>query len=283
MTIFADPGSMPHLLLLPGFMLDEALWDDMHDGLAQLGQLHFGGLGQDDSIAAMAARVLEHVPQRFILIGFSMGGYVAQAIMQQAPQRVIALALLNTSARQQNAREIAGNRSQLELARQVPFKGLTSRALASSVHPDRANDHALLDRLQAMALRNGKETFIRQLSALRSDGYHDLQKIQCPTLIVASRNDQLSSVAEAQQMTSLIPNASMVLIEDCGHMTPMEKPVQLLQILSDWLAAADRQSRAVLLPLRKHDPTLKAPLLTAPNDVGQPDIQSASDQPFAPR
>jgi pimeloyl-ACP methyl ester carboxylesterase len=117
----------------------------------------------------------------------------------------------------------------------VPFKGLTSRALASSLHPDRANDRVLLDRLQAMALRNGKEVFIRQLSALRSDGYSELQNIRCPTLIVASSDDQLSSLAEAQLMAAQIPAASLVLIEDCGHMTPLEKPQQLLQILSDWL------------------------------------------------
>lgn len=224
------------LLLLPGFMLDQTLWDDMREGLQQLGQLHFGDLGQDDSISAMAARVLRQAPPRFILIGFSMGGYVAQAIMQQAPERVMALALLNTSARQQDPREIAGNKMQLELARQVPFKGLTSRALASSLHPDRAHDRLLLERLQAMALRNGKEVFIRQLSALRSDGYAELHEIQCPTLIVASSNDQLSSVAESQQMLEQIATARMVLVENCGHMTPLEKPQQLLQILSDWIS-----------------------------------------------
>jgi len=230
-----DQG-LPQLLLLPGFMLDQTLWDDMRDGLAQLGQLHFGDLGQDDSISAMAARVLQNAPPRFVLIGFSMGGYVAQAIMQQAPQRVSALALLNTSARQQDPREIAGNRMQLELARQVPFKGLTSRALASSLHPERAHDRLLLDRLQAMALRNGKEVFIRQLSALRSDGYAELENIRCPTLVVASSNDQLSSIAEAELMAARIPAASMVVIEDCGHMTPLEKPGELLQILSGWLS-----------------------------------------------
>jgi len=227
---------LPQLLLLPGFMLDQTLWDDMRDGLAQLGRLHFGDLGQDDSISAMAARVLQNAPPRFVLVGFSMGGYVAQAIMQQAPQRVIALALLNTSARQQDPREIAGNRMQLELARQVPFKGLTSRALASSLHPERANDRVLLDRLQAMALRNGKEVFIRQLSALRSDGYAELENIRCPTLVVASSNDQLSSIAEAELMAARIPAAGMVVIEDCGHMTPLEKPGELLQILSGWLS-----------------------------------------------
>lgn len=239
MALSADNNERRQLLLLPGFMLDQTLWDDMREGLRQLGQLHFGDLGQDDSISAMAARVLRQAPPRFVLIGFSMGGYVAQAIMQQAPERVIALALLNTSARQQNPREIAGNKVQLELARQVPFKGLTSRALASSLHPDLAHDRVLLERLQAMALRNGKEVFIRQLSALRSDGYAELHKIQCPTLIVASSNDQLSSVAESQQMLQQIATARMALVENCGHMTPLEKPQQLLQILFGWLTSID--------------------------------------------
>ncbi|MEO6918280.1 MAG: alpha/beta hydrolase [Collimonas sp.] len=239
MASTANNNDQQQLLLLPGFMLDQTLWDDMRDGLQQLGRLHFGDLGQDESISAMATRVLQLAPPRFVLIGFSMGGYVAQAIMQQAPERVISLALLNTSARQQNPREIAGNKVQLELARQVPFKGLTSRALASSLHPDLAHDRTLLDRLQAMALRNGKEVFIRQLSALRSDGYAELQEIRCPTLIVASSNDQLSSVAESRQMLDQISTAEMVVIENCGHMTPMEKPVELLHILSEWIGKLD--------------------------------------------
>ena len=239
MALSVENNARPQLLLLPGFMLDQTLWDDLREGLQQLGQLHFGDLGQDDSISAMAARVLQQAPPRFILIGFSMGGYVAQAIMQQAPERVIALALLNTSARQQNPREIAGNKVQLELAKQVPFKGLTSRALASSLHPDLAHDRVLLDKLQAMALHNGKDVFIHQLSALRSDGYAELHKIQCPTLIVASSNDQLSSIAESQQMLEQIATAHMVLIENCGHMTPLEKPQQLLQILSDWFSSIE--------------------------------------------
>ncbi|AMP17331.1 alpha/beta fold hydrolase [Collimonas pratensis] len=239
MALSVENNDRLQLLLLPGFMLDQTLWDDLREGLQQLGQLHFGDLGQDDSISAMAARVLQQAPPRFILIGFSMGGYVAQAIMQQAPERVIALALLNTSARQQNPREIAGNKVQLELAKQVPFKGLTSRALASSLHPDLAHDRVLLERLQAMALRNGKDVFIRQLSALRSDGYAELHKNQCPTLIVASSNDQLSSIAESQQMLEQIATAHMVLIENCGHMTPLEKPQQLLQILSDWISSIE--------------------------------------------
>jgi pimeloyl-ACP methyl ester carboxylesterase len=233
----AAEGSAPKdLLLLPGFMLTEALWDDMRDGLSRLGRCHFGDLSRDDSIASMAARVLETAPPRFVLFGFSMGGFVAQQIMRQAPERVIALALLNTSSRPQTPQEVARHLAQIELARNIPYKGLTSRALASSVHPSRRDDTVLRGRLQAMALKNGKEVFLRQMGALRSDQPAGLERIRCPTLIVSSSDDALRSIAESEYMAQRIPGARMVVVPDCGHMTPLEKPEALLAVIAQWLA-----------------------------------------------
>lgn len=227
-------ANMPDILLLPGFMLDARLWDDVHTGLEAFGKLSFGDITQDDSLEAMAKRVLLNAPPRFVLVGFSMGGYVAQWIYKFAPERVIALIFMNTSAHQQSAADVAKTQVQIDLAKQYPFKGLTKRALASSVDPDRTSDQALLNRLQTMAIDNGKDVFIRQLSAMRNDGYEDLQKVQCPTLIIASRNDQMRSVEESQQMADRISHSKLVVMEHCGHMTPLEKPVELLEVLSSW-------------------------------------------------
>jgi len=227
-------ANMPDILLLPGFMLDARLWDDVRTGFEAFGKLSFGDITQDDSLEAMAKRVLLNAPPRFVLVGFSMGGYVAQWIYKFAPERVIALIFMNTSAHQQSAADVAKTQVQIDLAKQYPFKGLTKRALASSVDPDRTSDQALLNRLQTMAIDNGKDVFIRQLSAMRNDGYEDLQKIQCPTLIIASRNDQMRTVEESQLMADRIPQSKLVVMEHCGHMTPLEKPVELLEVLSSW-------------------------------------------------
>ncbi|WP_034298227.1 alpha/beta fold hydrolase [Herbaspirillum sp. RV1423] len=229
---------MRDLVFLPGFMLNESLWDDMRGDLATLGTLHFGDLGQDDSLAAMADRVLDNAPDRFVLFGFSMGGFVAQAITLKAPERVLGLGLLNTSSRAQNAQESAATLAQIALAEKAPFKGLTSRALASSLHPDRAGDAALLQRLQAMALKNGKEVFLRQLSTLRDGSYADLHRILCPALIVASDADRLRTVEESEEMAKRIPAARFEIVRDCGHMTPLEKPQELARIINEWIADA---------------------------------------------
>jgi pimeloyl-ACP methyl ester carboxylesterase len=228
-------NDVPDLLLLPGFMLTEALWDDMREGLSAIGQCHFGDLSQDGSIVDMAERVLQHAPARFILLGFSMGGFVAQQIMRQAPERVIALALLNTSSRPQTPLEMAQHMAQIEMARSIPFKGLTSRALGASVHPSRRTDTALLARLQAMALHNGKDVFLRQMGALRGDAPAGLEQIHCPTLIVTSSDDALRTLAESDYMAQHIKGARMVVIPDSGHMTPLETPGALLAILHGWM------------------------------------------------
>jgi pimeloyl-ACP methyl ester carboxylesterase len=170
-----------------------------------------------------------------VLFGFSMGGFVAQAIALKAPERVLGLGLLNTSSRPQNAQESAATLAQVALAERTPFKGLTSRALASSLHPERATDTALLQRLQAMALSNGKDVFLRQLSTLRDGSYADLHSITCPTLIVASDADRLRTVEESEEMAQRIPAARFEIVRNCGHMTPMEQPQVLFQIIRDWL------------------------------------------------
>lgn len=226
---------MRNLVLLPGFMLNQHLWDDMHADLAALGTLTFGDLGQDSGIQAMADTVLRQAPAHFVLFGFSMGGFVAQAIALKAPERVLGLALLNTSSRPQTEQESTATRAQFDIAQRTPFKGLTSRALASSLHPALSTDRSLLDRLQAMAVANGKEVFLRQLQTLRDSNAEQLRDVRCPVLVVASDQDRLRSVGESEEMVRQIAGARFEIIRDCGHMTPMEKPAELAAIIGEWL------------------------------------------------
>jgi pimeloyl-ACP methyl ester carboxylesterase len=226
---------MKNLVLLPGFMLNTHLWDDMHEDLSALGNLHFGDLGQDASIDAMAERVLQHAPDTFYLFGFSMGGFVAQAIALKAPERVLGLALLNTSSRPQTAAEASATLAQIALAENIPFKGLTSRALMSAVHPDRRHEQALIGRLQAMALDNGKAVFLRQLATLRDGSHADIERITCPVLIVTSDADQLRTVAESEEMAQRIGHAELKIITGSGHMTPIEVPHVLSGMIAEWI------------------------------------------------
>ena len=71
---------------------------------------------RDDHMATIAARILAAAPPRFALAGLSMGGYIAQTIAGQAPERVQKLALLDTSARPETPEQSARRKPQIALA-----------------------------------------------------------------------------------------------------------------------------------------------------------------------
>jgi pimeloyl-ACP methyl ester carboxylesterase len=225
------------LVLLPGFMLDEGLWDDVREALAPFGPLVFGDLFQDGSIEGMARRVLATAPPSFALVGFSMGGYVAREIVRQAPGRVTALILIATSARGDTPERSMRKRFAAKQVERATFKGLSRPAVVSSLHPARAQDEGLIGRMLAMGSRLGGDVFLRQAMLQRDGDLDRLDDIRCPTLVIAADRDALRSLAEAEELARGIPGAELRVIEGSGHMLPMEVPAELAATMRDWLAS----------------------------------------------
>jgi pimeloyl-ACP methyl ester carboxylesterase len=225
------------LLLLPGLLCDAALWRGQVDDLDDIAAPLIGDLTHDDSVTAMARRALAAAPPRFALAGLSMGGYVAQEIMRQAPERVLRLALLDTSARADSPEQLARRRGLIELAEKGEFKGVTPRLLPVFLHPSRLNDAPLTDAVTAMAERVGKDAFLRQQRAImgRPDWRQSLPAIRCPTLVLCGREDQLTPLDLSEEIAALVPGARLAVVEDCGHLSTMERPWEVSVELRQWL------------------------------------------------
>lgn len=222
---------------LPGFMLGPGLFDDLAASLGGRLQLLHGDVYSDTSIAGMARRVLEGAPERFVLLGFSMGGFVAREIALTVPERVQALILIGTSARATTEAEHARKEAILVQLAEAGFKGMSRKALARGIHPDHPDREALVTRLRAMGAALGGDVMARQLQATREDGYGDLPRIPAPTLVIAGRQDLLRPMEELARLTSGIPNARLEVFENCGHIIPMEKPDQLADSITAFLDA----------------------------------------------
>lgn len=226
---------MRPLILLPGFMCDAGLWTDMAADLGRLGPLHYGNVYQDDTLEGMAERVLAESPEQFVLIGFSMGGFVARVLTLMAPHRVSGVAFVASSAREytpaERERRIQGNLPGDKPKRATP-------GVALGLHPDRERDPVLLGRLRDMQRRLGPEVRTLQSALIRKDGYADLERIGCPSLVVACRQDRLRSFGETERMAKHLPNSHFEVIEDCGHMAPLEKPHELAALLTKWIESA---------------------------------------------
>lgn len=225
------------LILLPGLLCDRALWQHQIDHLADVAEMIVPDLGSDDSVAGMARRVLDAAPPRFALAALSMGGYVAHAIMRAAPERVTRLALFDTSARPDTEEQMSRRRGLIALAEKGKFKGVTPRLLPLLIHPARLEDKPLTEAVMAMAERIGKPAFLRQQKAImgRPDSRPHLPAYRCPALVAVGRADAITPIAVNAEMASLIPGAKYVVIENSGHLPPMEQPVAATALLRYWL------------------------------------------------
>ena len=222
---------MRTLVLLPGFMCDADLWADMVPDLEKIGHLHYGNVYADDTLEGMARRVLSEAPDTFVLVGFSMGGFVARVLTLMAPERVTGVAFVATSAREYTMEERERRQQGF-----LPGNRPKSNGNALGLHPDRDRDPVLLDRLRGMQRRLGPEVRKRQSALIRKDGYEDLKRITCPSLVIACRQDRLRTLEEIERMAKNLPHTGFEVIEDCGHMAPLEKPNELAALLADWVA-----------------------------------------------
>jgi pimeloyl-ACP methyl ester carboxylesterase len=226
------------LVLVPGLLCDTALWRHQAEHLAGLAEVIVADVRAHDSMAAMAEAVLAQAPPgRFALAGLSMGGYVSFEIMRRAPERVTRLALLDTSARPDNAEQRERRLALIAQAEQGDFKGVTSRLLPLFIHPDRLKDEALVGEVMAMTQRVGKEAYLREQNAImgRPDSRARLGEIRVPTLVLVGRQDALTPLETHEELASRIPRARLVVVEHCGHLSTMEQPEAVTAVMRYWL------------------------------------------------
>ena len=230
----------PHLLLLPGLLNDARLWQHQVAGLADIADIVVGDLTGSSTITSLATAVLAQMPaERFALAGLSMGGYVAFEILRQAPQRISALALLDTTARPDTPQAIENRRTLMKLARSN-FPAVIEALIPKMVHPSKLNNKELPELITAMAESVGQRAFLKQERAImrRIDSTPLLRQIDCPTLVLCGRDDVITPLAIHQEMASMIPDTTLEIIDECGHLSPIGQPRQVTAALRKWLTAA---------------------------------------------
>lgn len=231
----------PSLVLLPGLSDDGALWMHQVRHLADIADARAADISGHATVEEMAKAVLDSAPRRFALAGFSLGGYVSLAILRAAPERVMKLALVATSARADTDARRAERQLQIEaMAQPGGFEAHARRDLPYAVHPSRLADQPLVTALLEMQARQGAPVFIRQSKACmaRPDSRPHLGKIACPTLVLSGREDRILPPELSEEIAHGIPNARHVVIEECGHYLPLERPHAVTALLRAWLLYA---------------------------------------------
>lgn len=225
------------VVFLPGLLCNERLWAEQVDGLSDMANTTVARLDQADSMAALASSVLNQSPSgEFVLVGMSMGGYVALEIMRQQPRRVRGLVLISTSARPDTPEVTEARRGLMRLSGH-DLDLVIEQLLPKLLHESRLNDADSAGVMREMAQEMGADVFKRQQEAIigRPDSRPDLPEITCPTLIVCGRDDKTTPVEVHNEMAELIPCAQLSILENCGHLAPLEQATAVTRELRNWL------------------------------------------------
>ncbi len=235
--------STSNVLLLPGLMCDRAVWEGQLAALTGRFACTVADYGEADSIEEMAEVALRGLPPGPLSVaGHSMGGRVALELVRRVPQRIARLALLDTGYEARPAGEIGQEEARkrqrlLDLARAQGMRVMGREWVQRMVHPARLTDTVLIEAILAMIERKSPEVFAAQIGALlnRPGAQSLLERIACPTLVLCGREDAWSPLARHETMARAIRGASLVIVEDSGHMSTMEQPEAVTAALLEWL------------------------------------------------
>jgi pimeloyl-ACP methyl ester carboxylesterase len=175
-----------------------------------------------EQVSASLARLIESLgSDPVVLIGHSMGGLIAQETYVRHPGLVKAMALCFTSP------AFAGGSSeftkQFLAARIGPLDdGKTMAEIAAKLIPTMGSNSKLAERIMAGVPPETYRKAVRLLTTF--DRRRELAGIKVPTLLVAGSDDKTAPPAVMEKMWRKIPGSEYVLIENCGHLGPMDRP-----------------------------------------------------------
>jgi pimeloyl-ACP methyl ester carboxylesterase len=226
------------VLLIPGLGGSPRIYAPVIPRLWRFGPVTVANHIRDDSLGAIARRILAEAPPRFALAGHSMGGYIAFEIFRQAPERVAKLALINTQARPDTPEASERRRGLITRIVAGHFHDVLDELFPGLVHPSRQGDADLRKLAHDMGDDTGADAFVRQQTAImsRTDSRPTLATIECPTLVLTGDQDNTIPNALSVEMADGISGSRLVIIPDCGHMPQPEQPQAAAAALAEWLA-----------------------------------------------
>ena len=242
------PGD-PTIVLLHGLLFDGAVWDEQVRPLSELGRvvvIDGPGHGRsevpppfslDDHARALVDALDALGIFKSMLVGLSWGGRVAMRVALDNPMRVVALALIGTSA----SPEGLGRRAKFRIFNSVARSfGLSSAQARQRLAPGVFGATTIAERPELIDAwygslmgysRLGVSRAVKAVVLHRAGIVDKLRAVGCPTLVVAGNEDRALPVAHSRAIASRIPRATLVEIEGAGPSSPLEQPERVNEAL----------------------------------------------------
>ncbi len=245
------------IVLLHGFPFDGWMWERQAAYLRGRGHevftpdlAGFGATPQapapDAETASMegyaddAQQLIRHAGGRALVGGFSMGGYVLLALLRAHPEAVAGAMFVSTRADADSPQARASRLTSIDDVRAHGTSGLVetmiTRLLGKNPTP------ALREQMRSLMCRQSPAAVIAAQSAMarRRDQTDLLPALAIPILLVAGAEDAVTPPPVARGMQALMPASRLVELAGAGHMTPLEAPAALGEVLAEFAASVSK-------------------------------------------
>ena len=224
---------MAKLVFVPGLLCTDALFQPQIDALSASHSIHIAQTTDCETIDQMVEYMLDSVSGEILVIGLSMGGYVAQEAARIAPDRISAIALLSTSAQPDDEARKRQRHELIKLSEIGRFKGVTPRLLPRFLSAEALEDEAMCQTVMDMAAEIGQKHFTSQQYAImaRRDQRPYLPSFHKPSLVLCGMADELTPPQLSEEMAGLLPRAELVLLDKIGHLSSLEAPEEVTQAI----------------------------------------------------
>lgn len=228
----------PVVYLLPGLLCDETVWTHQRAALSPMYDVRIPDFRGMDDFREMARLVLRDAPERFSVVGHSMGGRVAMELMFLVPERIDRFVVMDLGVHPVQPGEREQRMVLVHLAEQLGMEALADVWVPPMIARHRQSDAALVDEIRAMVLRSTPEVYRGQIEAAlkREDQSLYLPHIHHKALLVCGELDEWSPVGQHQAILDELPDAELAVIPQAGHMVTMEQPEAVNRVLLEWFA-----------------------------------------------
>ena len=227
-----------NLVFVPGLLCTDVLWRRQLESLADVAdvrvtQQHL----RHGSCDEMADAILAECPPNFAIAGSSMGGYVALLVKIKGGPRVTHICLVGSTANLNLEKQYERRQMLLEQADRGNFEEIKEQMVRVFLNADNLNNATMKNLVDTMAETVGLDCFTRQLKALIHGGdlRGELQKIDCPTLVLCGEEDRLLPVEQSREISRGIRQSKLVTLKGAAHLLPMERPDTVSELMQQWL------------------------------------------------
>ena len=258
---YQDAGdeNAPALILIHGFISSNLIWSDVFLPLAEAGfrviAPDLPGYGYSDkpadgryTINSQAHAVLRLMDRLGIakatLVGASYGGAVAASIALDNPERVDRLVLVGTVSSDEPKKKLLLRLSRLPIIGDIVtplflgsrwiLRKRTEQVYRRIGHP--LDEHKLEARHHLLATANVHRAMIRTARRWNANRIQrEASLIRSPTMLVWGDTDTHIPISEAYQLRDAIPNSSLIIFRNCGHLPPTERPEKFVEVVTNFL------------------------------------------------